>query len=190
MYLNFPVFLAGLSYFSQRQLWLQTVQNLSSGCSSLVLQAALPGKNCQAMYSPLWNTFPRLSSSQNNNLLTFRLSESPTVSTWCCENIICHLSRKSILGLCSLFDGNGGVRGFTGLQTVTKTEAGFGPRCSVMENAADANTPCSAAHWLPLLFFLIEQLACYEFICICFLRIIHRSSDRSKYLPAKSNIRK
>lgn len=47
----------------------------------------------------------------------------------------------------------------------------------------------SAQGFLPLL-FLIEQLVCYEFTCICFLQINHRFSDRGKYLLAKVNIRK
>lgn len=59
-----------------------------------------------------------------------------------------------------------------------------------MEPSGDANTVGSAAHRFLLLFFLIEQIVCYEFIYICFLQIIRRFSDGGKYLPAKLNIRK
>lgn len=59
-----------------------------------------------------------------------------------------------------------------------------------MANSGDGDTPCSTAYCFLLLFFLIEQIVCCEFICRCCLQIIHRSSDGSKYLPAKLNVRK
>lgn len=80
------------------------------------------------------NILPSLSSSQNNNLLTFQLRESSKVSSLTVETIIWHHSSKSILGLCSLFYCNGVILGFIGFQNWEKDKGALWANCSVMEN--------------------------------------------------------